>query len=173
MKKYLTLANCITSTRLFGAIILIFLEPLSLPFFIVYSISGLSDAIDGFVARKTNGTTEFGSKLDSVSDLSFYFVSFVKVLPFLFEQLPSVIWIFVWPIIGLRILLYILNALIFKQLLSSHNLLNKVTNVMLFFIPFMINTDYLIYYAWMLAGVAIVALIYEFTYSIYYRYKKR
>ena len=58
MKKF-TLANCLTVFRLFGAVALIFLPALTIPFYIVYSLCGLSDALDGPVARltKTSGVT--------------------------------------------------------------------------------------------------------------------
>ncbi|MBQ5555857.1 MAG: CDP-alcohol phosphatidyltransferase family protein, partial [Erysipelotrichaceae bacterium] len=46
------LANIITFTRILGTLCLIFLTPLTLPFFVVYIWCGLSDVLDGFVARK-------------------------------------------------------------------------------------------------------------------------
>lgn len=172
-KEYLTLPNLITSIRLLGAIVLLFLKPLSIPFFIVFIISGLSDAVDGFVARKMGGESEFGAKLDSVSDLSFYAVSFGRLIPYLYEQLPKTIWYFVGGVIIFRIFMYTLNALLEKQLLTSHTYLNKATSVMLFFIPFFINKDLLAPYCWVVLGIGIVAAIYEFTFSLYDKYFKK
>jgi phosphatidylglycerophosphate synthase len=69
--------NLITSVRLIAAA-LILLSCLSatdhgrtvfLPLFIV---AGVSDMLDGFIARKYHWCTEFGAKLDSVSDLCLY-----------------------------------------------------------------------------------------------------
>ena len=33
------------------------------------------------IARKTNSTSELGAKIDSIADLTFVIVSFVKILP--------------------------------------------------------------------------------------------
>ena len=172
-KEYITIPNIITSIRLLGAIILIFLKPLSIPFYIVYVICGASDAIDGFAARKLGGVTEFGSKLDSVSDLSFFGVSLIKLLPLLYAVLPNLIWNFVVIVIVARVVFYIINYIHKKELLASHTYLNKATTVMLFFIPFLINTFLIESYAWMLIGIALVSVVYEFTFSLYHNFYKK
>ena len=33
------------------------------------------------IARKTNSTSELGAKIDSIADLTFVIVSFIKILP--------------------------------------------------------------------------------------------
>ena len=75
------LANIITITRIIGTIIFFNLEVLSPMFYYVYIYCGLSDVIDGFVARKLNITSPIGSILDSISDLLFYTVMMIKILP--------------------------------------------------------------------------------------------
>lgn len=171
-KEYLTIPNAITSVRLVVAVILIFLEPLTLPYLIIYTIGGVSDAIDGFVARKLGGETEFGAKLDSVSDITFYIVSFAKILPILYAQLPDVIWYFAIGIVSFRIIMYALNAIIEKELLASHTYLNKAQSLLLFGLPYFVGREFLMPYAWMLAGVATIAAAYEFTYNLYHKYFK-
>ena len=165
-KEYITIPNIITSIRLVGALILIFLKPLSTPYIVVYSISGLSDAIDGFVARKMHSVSEFGSKLDSVADLSFFTVMMIKILPFLISGLPGSIWNYVTAIVLFRICIYVINAVRKKNLLSSHSYLNKASGLMLFVLPYLIDTEYLEPFSWMLVGVTGLAAVYEFTYSI-------
>lgn len=165
-KEYITIPNIITSIRLIGALILIFLKPLSTPYIVVYSISGLSDAIDGFVARKMHSVSEFGSKLDSVADLSFFTVMMLKILPTLVKKLPKSIWHYVTIIVAFRICIYLINAFLRKNLLSSHSYLNKASGLMLFVLPYLIGTSYLEPYSWMLVGVTGLAAVYEFTYSI-------
>ncbi len=172
-KEYITIPNIITSIRLLGAIILIFLKPLSIPFYIVYAICGASDAVDGFAARKLGGVTEFGSKLDSVSDLAFFGISLFKLLPILYEILPKMIWNFVAVVLVARIIFYIINYIHKKELLASHSYLNKATTVMLFFLPFLINTFLIESYAWMLIGIALVSVVYEFTFSLYRTFYKK
>jgi phosphatidylglycerophosphate synthase len=69
--------NLITSVRLMSALILIVLciadsshrARYFLPIFIV---AGISDMLDGLIARRFNWCTEFGARLDSISDMTLY-----------------------------------------------------------------------------------------------------
>ena len=40
----------------------------------IYTFAGLTDVLDGWLARKTGRASEFGARLDSVADLLFYSV---------------------------------------------------------------------------------------------------
>lgn len=165
-QKYVTIPNILTFTRLLGGLILVFLKPLQVPYMIVYTIAGVTDCFDGFVARKLNQTSEFGSKLDSVADLTFFTVMMIKILPFLIKQLPLSIWNYVTIVLIVRVLIYIINAIRKKGFLSSHSYLNKATGAMLFVLPYFVGTQYLEPFSWMLVGVSIIAAIWEFLYSI-------
>lgn len=132
------IANFITGIRLIGAIALIFIKPLTVLFFIVYSFCGLSDAIDGFVARKLKITSKFGSKLDSVSDLTFYTVMMIKLIPKLCKSLFLFNWILLFVVLGIRIAAYVVSAIKFHQFSSLHTILNKITGGGVFLIPYFI-----------------------------------
>ena len=47
------MANLITGTRILCSIALLFCQPLSPSFVVLYLVSGLTDMVDGAVARKT------------------------------------------------------------------------------------------------------------------------
>ncbi len=71
------LPNIITSVRLFAAITLIFLSILNgelanTSFLTLFALGGVSDMLDGWMARTFNWCSDFGARLDSVSDLVFY-----------------------------------------------------------------------------------------------------
>lgn len=102
-ENILTLANCITSARIAGTFLMLFTAPLSLPFFVIYTLCGLSDALDGWVARRRNTITQFGSRLDSVADLFFYIVMVVKILHILWKLVPVWFWYVLGGILALRI----------------------------------------------------------------------
>lgn len=103
-------ANIITSLRIVFSIVLLFTNPLGAMFYACYLICGLSDVLDGFVARKFHMQTEFGAKLDSVSDVLFLIVVAVKVIPVL--TIKPMFW--VWGI--LIALLKLSNiAIIYKK----------------------------------------------------------
>ncbi|MBR4910813.1 MAG: CDP-alcohol phosphatidyltransferase family protein [Clostridia bacterium] len=144
MNEKQTFKNCIpniiTSLRLVGTLVLVFLTPLELWYFIVYSITGVTDALDGFVSRKLNATSEFGAKLDSIADLCFYTVSLVKLLPVLIAKLPWFIWIIVAAILVLRIISYVIAAVKFHRFAAHHTLLNKITGIFVFAVPYFLIT---------------------------------
>ena len=131
MKKHI--ANIITCCRILGSVLLLFYPAFSIEFYIIYIICGLSDMIDGTIARKTNSTSTFGAKLDTIADFVFVFVCSIKILPTL--QIP--LWLWVWIIIVSLVKIFYI-ALVFihkKKLLSIHSILNKITGFALFILP--------------------------------------
>ncbi len=133
------LANIITCIRIIGTLCLIFIKPLGLSFFIVYTLSGLSDVFDGMVARRCGTSSQFGARLDSIADIVFYSVMLIKVFPIMLKQLPKEIWIFVLIVLSVRLLAYLTAAIKFQAFASLHTYLNKVTGFAIFLIPYFLN----------------------------------
>lgn len=77
----LNLANCLTLFRILT--IPIFLEFLAYHFYwealVVFAIGGLTDFLDGFVARRMNQQTALGAYLDPVADKLLVITSFVML----------------------------------------------------------------------------------------------
>ena len=131
LKKLIT--NIITCCRILGSVFLLFYPAFSIEFYVIYIICGLTDMVDGTIARKTNSTSNFGAKLDTIADFVFVFVCSIKILPTL--QIP--LWLWVWIIIVALIKIFYI-ALVFihkKKLLSIHSILNKITGFTLFILP--------------------------------------
>ena len=131
MKKHI--ANIITGSRIIFSLPLLFISLSSAWFYILYLLCGLTDMIDGAIARRTGAVGKFGARLDTVSDLVFTLVCGIKVLPLI--RIP--VWLWVW--ITLIALIKILNiTLVFiqkKKLISIHSVLNKITGFCLFLLP--------------------------------------
>ena len=131
LKKHI--ANIITCCRILGSILLLFYPAFSIEFYVIYIICGLTDMVDGTIARKTNSTSNFGAKLDTIADFVFVFICSIKILPAL--QIP--LWLWVWIFIVALIKIFYI-ALVFihkKKLLSIHSILNKITGFALFLLP--------------------------------------
>lgn len=62
------MANLITGGRILCSIFLLFSQLFSPAFCALYLTAGLTDILDGAVARKTQTVSEFGSQLDTVAD---------------------------------------------------------------------------------------------------------
>lgn len=167
LKQYITLPNMLTSLRIVGAVILLFLQPLSAAFFVVYTASGVSDALDGTVARATHTAGEFGARLDSIADLIFYAVMLIKIFPILWLKLPRSVWYFVLGIIVLRLISYLTAFIKYKLFASLHTYLNKLTGFMLFLVPYVLLFSFAVIYCIAVAVVAAVGTLEEFAMHVF------
>ena len=153
------MANLITGIRVLASVGLLFCPALSPSFFALYLLAGLTDMIDGPVARKTHTATAFGAKLDTAADILFAAVCLVKLLPVL--NIP--LWMFIW--IGLIALIKIMNIVsgfvIRKRFVSVHTPMNKATGALLFLLPLTISCIDLRYTAPIVCAVATFAALQE------------
>ncbi len=155
------LPNMITCFRLIGSFAMFFTKSFSKVFFVLYILCGISDLLDGTIARMTNTTSELGTKLDSAADLLFYSVMAVKTFPALWEHLPLGVWIIVLCTVIVRLFSYSFVAITKKKFASLHTYLNKITGFMVFIIPFYIKTSYVALFSYMGCIVAAVATLEE------------
>lgn len=153
------MANLITGIRVLASAGLLFCPALSPSFFALYLLAGLTDMIDGPVARKTHTATAFGAKLDTAADILFAAVCLVKLLPVL--NIP--LWMFIW--IGLIALIKIMNIVsgfvIRKRFVSVHTPMNKATGALLFLLPLTVSCIDLRYTAPIVCAVATFAALQE------------
>ena len=128
--------NMITGIRMIGAIIMLFLKPLSTEFYIVYGVCGFTDAVDGFIARKFHLQSKLGSILDSISDLLFYAIMAIMIIPVLVDVLELWNWIiFIVPAV-IQGIAYIVCAIKFRKFSALHTYSNKAIGVCAFVYPF-------------------------------------
>lgn len=160
-KHKLSIADIITLSRIAGTVFVVFLKPLSMLFFLVYAFTGLTDLLDGWIARKTNTSSDFGARLDSIADLMFYAVMLFRIFPSLWSALPVGIWYAVGVIIVVRILSYIIAAIKYHRFASVHTYMNKVTGVSVFLVPFMLVTKIAVGYCIAVCAVALAASVEE------------
>ena len=86
------MANTITFFRIAVSIILLLCSVFSPAFNVFYIAAGLSDMLDGFVARKTDTVSKLGARLDTIADFVLVVVCLIKLLPVL--SIPA--WMYVW-----------------------------------------------------------------------------
>ena len=134
--------NALTIFRLIGTLLLPFTKVFSFGFFILYTLCGLSDLLDGWFARFLDATSEFGSKLDSVADLLFYAVMTIMTFPTMLKTLPVHVWVVVSLTFLARIFMYSYVAISQKRFAALHTYLNKATGLMVFCIPFYLRSAY-------------------------------
>ena len=127
------MANIITGFRVLISIALLFCPVFSPVFYMLYLIAGLSDMIDGTIARRTNTVSEFGARFDTAADFVFAAVCLIKFLPVI--SMP--IWLCVWIVIIalIKIINIISGYIAQRRLVAVHSVMNKVTGVLLFILP--------------------------------------
>ena len=157
MKKQI--ANIITSLRIFGSMGILFCPVFSIPFYVLYLFCGLTDMVDGTIARKTGTTSTFGARLDTVADFLFAVVSFGKLLMVI--RIPVWIWVWAAAIAVVKLVNLILGFLRRKRLPSLHTIMNKVSGLCLFLLPLTTAFVELRYTAPVVCAVATAAAIQE------------
>lgn len=153
------MANLITSCRILLSLLLLFFPALSPGFYGLYLAAGLSDMLDGFVARRTNSASPLGAKLDSMADLVFLAVCLIKLLPVL--TLPVWLWVWVGLIALLRLVNVVSGFVRRKKLVLLHTRANKLTGALLFLLPLSLGFLNISYTSVPLCALASFAAIQE------------
>ncbi len=153
------MANVITGLRILVSAVLVFCPVFSPIFYVLYLIAGLSDMVDGIIARKTNSVSEFGSRFDSIADFVFVAVCLIKILPVL--DIP--VWLYVWTaVIALIKIINIISGVAKQKIyVAVHTTMNKVTGVLLFMLPLTLTVVPLIYTGIPICSVATFAAVQE------------
>ncbi|MBR0139709.1 MAG: CDP-alcohol phosphatidyltransferase family protein [Firmicutes bacterium] len=131
------MADIITGFRIVCSIALLFFPVFSPLFYTLYIAAGVSDMIDGTVARKTGTVSEFGSVFDTAADLIFVAVCLIKLIPVL--NIESWMYIFIVIIAMIKIINVVSGFVVQKKPVTVHSAMNKITGGLLFILPLTIG----------------------------------
>ena len=153
------MANIITYIRIICSIILLFCPVFSPTFYALYIAAGVSDMLDGAIARKTSTVSEFGSKLDTVADFVMVTLCLIKLLPVI--HIPT--WLLIWIIViaVIKAVNLISGYVTRKKIVVLHTIMNKVTGILLFVLPLTLKIIDLKYSGAIASAVATFAAIQE------------
>ncbi|MBQ7714272.1 MAG: CDP-alcohol phosphatidyltransferase family protein [Clostridia bacterium] len=153
------MANIITVVRIICSIGMLFVPVFSPAFYVLYLTAGVSDMVDGTVARKTGSASDFGSKLDTAADLILVAVCLVKMIPVLNFEL----WMFISG--GIILIIKMINIIsgfvVLKKLVTVHSVMNKIAGALLFILPLTVRIIDFRYGAAIVCVVAAVAAVQE------------
>ena len=135
MKKHI--ANIITLSRIVFSFPLLFLSLSSVWFYVFFVICGLTDMIDGTIARKTGAAGKFGAKLDTLADFVFMLVCSIKIIPKI--HIPVWLWLWIIVIAFIKLFIFVFVFSFKKKIISIHSVLNKIAGFALFIAPLSIN----------------------------------
>ena len=122
--------NIISSFRIPGAILLLFFCPTSVAFWVIYGLCGISDMLDGHLARKLNAESKTGAVLDSVADICFVACCAIRLIPVV--QIPTWLWIWAGVIAAIKIVNQVSALTVCKRFCFPHTKANKLTGLLLF-----------------------------------------
>ena len=154
-------ADSITLVRIAASALLLVLPWRSAAFFAVYTVAGLSDALDGWVARKTGTASDFGARLDSASDLVFFAVLLVRLLPELWPVMPGLLRGAAGVVVLVRLAAYAAAALRHGRFVALHTRLNKLTGAAVFLLPYVLPGPAGLAYSWAVCALALAAALQE------------
>ena len=115
--------------------------------------------IDGTVARKMGSASDFGARLDTVSDFVFIVVALIRIAPYL--HIPVWLWVWIGMIAIIKIGGTVWGFVRTGEFTFPHTVLNKVTGLLLFLLPVTISFVDLMFTLPVVCTVATVAAIHE------------
>ena len=154
--------NLLSMSRIVLCLPLLLVDAITLPFWTLYVTAGLTDMLDGFLARRWGVENKFGARLDSLADFVLVIAVGYKLFPYL--KLPATLWM----MIGFIALVKVVNAIssfVMKHRQGQspflHTKANKLTGVLLFVGMMAIGQSYFVPVAWVIACIALFAAIQE------------
>ena len=154
-------ADTITAVRMAASLILLIFPLRSAWFLAVYTLAGLTDALDGWLARKTGTASAFGARLDSIADLLFYGVLLLRLFPVLRQALPVSVWYVVTAVALVRMVAYAVAAVKYHRFASLHTWLNKLTGGAVYLLPYVLALSTGVTYSWFVCALALAASLEE------------
>lgn len=155
--KYMS--NYISIFRILTSLSLLFIDLFTWEFITIYILGGVSDVLDGYVARKTNTESLLGAKLDTWADIIMFAAIIYIFTPVITLTNTLVVWLF--AIFAIRVTSIIIAYFKFKVFAILHTLCNKTTGLFLFFIPILIGSSLEVPGLYFVCVVASVASIEE------------
>lgn len=154
-------ADTITAVRIVASLFLLFFSPGSACFLGIYTFAGLTDVLDGWLARKTGTASSFGARLDSVADLLFCGILLFRLFPVLRQRMPAEIWYAVAAVILVRLAAYAVAFCKYHQFAALHTRLNKLTGAAVFLLPYVLAASAGVTYGWAVCLLALAAAVEE------------
>ena len=146
------LPNVISALRIAGSFCLLFRGVAGWLFWVLYALCGISDMVDGWLARKLQAESKTGAVLDSVADIVFVACCAIRLLPVL--EIP--VWLCIWAgvIVFIKMVNQVSALAVFKRFCFPHTWANKLTGFLLFLtVPTMF---------WSMIPISIVAALATF-----------
>lgn len=153
------IANVITGCRIVVSLMMLLFPAYSPWFNICYMLAGVTDMVDGTIARKLGTCSEFGERFDTIADFVFVVVAAFKLLPVI--SVGWVIWLWIGIIAVIKVINIVLGFAVQKKIVAVHSWANRITGLLLFVLPFSIYVIDIKYFAAVVCLLATFAAVQE------------
>ena len=126
----------ITLSRIPMAVALPFVQSSPAVFWTLYLLCGLSDVLDGAVARLTGTVSRLGERLDTIADIIFVAMWMLLFIPAI--DVGRWLWLWTGVIALIKVVNVICGLAMKKGFVAKHTLANKATGMLLFLLPMVI-----------------------------------
>lgn len=154
------LPNLISIGRIAISVIIFFTFDNTKLFITLYLLCGISDVLDGYIARKTNTQSVTGARLDSVADFLFTIVIFAFFI-ITFGDIVLRFWMLPVVVACIRIVNIIIVRLRYSTFAILHTYGNKIAGLFLFFLPIVYTYTDNSLYLWIVFTVALLSSLEE------------
>lgn len=144
------MANILTAMRIICALLILFFPAFSTWFYLFYLLGGITDAVDGTVARKSGNATAWGAKFDTIADIFFVLAVLIKIIGSVVVPSWLLIWISIIAII--KAVNIIVGFIRCHRFATVHSVWNKVCGIIVFVPPLFIGSEY----AWQAKALVVI-----------------
>ena len=151
--------NILSASRIALCLPLLLVDAMTMPFWVLYVIAGMTDMLDGFLARRWGVESNFGARLDSLADFVFVLAVGYKLFPYL--KLPAMLWMMIGFVALVKTDNAISSYVVKHKIEFLHTKANQLTGFLLFIGMMTVGQSYFIPVAWVIACIALFAAIQE------------
>jgi len=151
MKRHIP--NIITALRIVLCVPMLCAEAMSPLFLGCYLLAGITDMLDGFLARRLGVASDFGSRLDSIADVIFVVTAFVKLYPLI--EFPLWMWLIIIMITVIKVASVAVSRIRNGKIVFLHTIPNKLTGLFLFLGMFFVEMPC---FQYVVIGISVFAM---------------
>ncbi len=131
---YRNLPNTLSIARIVASLCLpLFFQDIKV-FIALYLFCGISDILDGYLARRYNLVSQWGARLDSIADTIFYIILLIY-LYYVYGYLFNPYLYSILIIIIIKIFSLLAGFIKYRKFIGLHTYANKFTGLLVFMLP--------------------------------------